>query len=131
MAVIDPVVGEILISFITIVWGIFVETWFVSRWTIFFNIVTLIAVLATLDLSGQVVGFLVLFLILSFGAVGITGHQVLKQFVGAKAYGTITIAIGFAEKGWITDSQILPAMFIIAMIVGVFAFMVWWAKVTS
>ncbi len=120
MPLLTPVGGEILVSGFTIAWGIFVETRYVSQWTIWFSIVPLIVVLTTLNLEFVMYAFLTLFLILSIIVVHLTGNysQPLKQFVGAKAYGTITLAIGLVEAG-LSPFGLLPTILYIGIFVGI------------
>lgn len=120
MPVLTPVGAEILIAGVTIIWGITIETWFVSRWTMFFNIVPMIALLATFESDSWVVLFMGIFLAISFLLIGVSGWQWAKQLVGAKGYGVFALTFGLVEAKIITPDQFLPTLGMIGFFVGLF-----------
>lgn len=128
MPVLSPVGAEILIASVTIVWGILIETWFVSRLTIFFNIVPMIALLATFDSDSGVVGFMALFLFISFLLVGISGWKWAKHLVGAKGYGVFALTFGLIEAKIVPSEQFIPILLVIGFGVGLVWLMVYWVK---
>ena len=93
----DPFTGQIFIALFTIFWGIIVESWFVSRWTILFNVVPYLVLLMTFNL-GEWANLLGWYVIISILLSLVSGHQGLKQVVGAKGYGALSLALGLVGQ---------------------------------
>lgn len=126
MSILTPVGAEILIAGVTIMWGIIVETWFVSRWTIFFNIVPLIASLAVFDGNAGIVWIMFLFLLISIPLVIVSGK--LRHIVGAKGYGTLSLNVGLLNANIIVADQFLVSIVITGIVVFFLWFIMMWAK---
>lgn len=99
-----PVQGEMLIALFAIGWGIVVESWFVSRHTIWFNIVPLIVMMTTLELNSEALRFLTGYVIISLIAVNVSGYDWLKQLLGAKGFGVLSLIFGMGASGLIVNS---------------------------
>jgi hypothetical protein len=103
MPVLTSFEGELGVALFTIFFGIVVESRFASKWTILFNVVPLLFLLSSVDLPQTIeyifVGYSFVSIALAF-AVGETlfkrkreAYNNLKQLVGAKGYGALTLAI--------------------------------------
>lgn len=128
MPVLSPIGAEVLIAIVTIAWGVSIETWYVSRWTIFFNIVPMIALLASFDSDSGVIGFMLVFLFVSFLLIGISGWQWAKHLVGAKGFGVFALVFGLVQAEVIPSDQSIWMLLIIGFFVGLVWLMVWVIK---
>lgn len=85
--------ADFTIIIFTIFWGIIIETRFVSKWTIIFNAVPLITLLSTIDFADETILFLIGYALGSIVlALCVPQHQEIKQLVGAKGYGSLSLS---------------------------------------
>jgi hypothetical protein len=101
-------------GYFTTGWGIFIESWYVGRWTIVFNVAPMVVILMTVDLGGFLVP-LIIYTIISIVLAGTTGAQTLKHLVGAKSYGALTLALAMMQQGSITGDQVLSNWFLYSL----------------
>jgi hypothetical protein len=92
-------VGSILVGVVTTIWGITVETRYAGYWTIFFNVIASIVIIATVDVPSEFLVVMGIYLIVSIFAMSRNGtkSQPLKQVVGAKSFGALTIVLGIFQ----------------------------------
>ncbi|UVS68661.1 hypothetical protein NWT39_12240 [Nitrososphaera viennensis] len=119
MPILDPTQGAILVAIFTIFWGIIVESWFVSRWTIIFNVVPYIVMLATIELA-EWAGFLGMYLLLSIIVALVPEHQNLKQLFGAKGYGSLALVLT------VIGSANSNLVYLLWLIISAPVYVAWW-----
>ena len=121
MAYLTPQQADLLVILFTIFWGIIIETRFVSRWTILFNVVPLVTLLSSVDMQPDLMYFLVGYAMGSIGLAFIPKQQNLKQLVGAKGYGSLSLSI------WIfKPTNLTVEVIIIWIIFAVIVYVLWW-----
>ena len=97
MPTLTPIQGEVLIAFVTICIGLFIEKWYVSRSSIIANTLTWLVILATIDLSGFTHILMVLWLLFGFVLVWSQGNGEIKQLFGSKVFGSLALILGLNE----------------------------------
>ncbi len=98
MPYLDAATGVALIAYFTMAWGIVVETRFVSRWTLWFNVVPLLVMLMQYDL-GEFAPYLIGYTLITLALVFITGRQWLKQLFSTKSYGALMLVTNWHFNG--------------------------------
>jgi hypothetical protein len=121
--VIDPIVGSVLAGFVTIGWGIVVEKWFASKWTIFSNIVSLIFIIATIDVPVDFLPVMCFYLLASGLAIHLDARQGIKQALGSKSFGSFTVIIGLMQLGKIPLNAV--ALTVLWIVLSVVVYYVW------
>jgi len=119
MPVFTPIQGEFLVALFTIGWGITVESWYVSRHTIWFNVVPLLVMMTTLELSSGVLSMLFGYVIVSILLVNATGRDghLLKQIVGAKGYGSLALTLGLFSGAEALTNEMYATWFVVSLVV--------------
>src|SRR3990170_5574069 len=129
MQLLDPITGQILGSLaILIFFGIIMEKWYVSWWSVGGNIIGLILTFATLDLNP-----LIIILLSAYVTLGIVSAwkrwKRVYVFFGSKTYGSALLVLGlFSIEGayswmnsvfmaWGTESLPNVALFLINWVV--------------
>jgi hypothetical protein len=123
---------EIVLAFATIVFGILVEKWYVSKYSIAFNAVNTIILAFTLDAS-QIITIILLIVYAVIGAYSIRskGHNTVKQLFGSKCYGSLSLALASDQlnRSFLTRSilafleQFIPSLQILEQNIVVFSWM--------
>lgn len=94
--------AEIGVVLFTLFWGIIVETHFVGRWTIIFNVVPLLVFLSTVDMTELLqyvlIGYAIASIVVAVWGKRFFGnhkreYNVTKQLFGAKGYGSLSASI--------------------------------------
>ena len=67
--------ADLIIILFTILWGIVIETHFVSRWTILFNVVPLVTLLSSIDMGDTLVIALIGYAVGSIVLALVHGNQ--------------------------------------------------------
>lgn len=97
MPFLEPIFASLLISCVTIWYGITQETRFVSRGTILLNALTVFVILFSLNISSGLAFLLILYAVFGLVLRKTVGKQYLKFWYGAKIFGSLTLAIGMVE----------------------------------
>jgi len=122
----DMLTGQILIAVVSISWGIIVETWYVGRWTVFFNLTPLFVIMMTQDLGDFIwiiVGYTIFAILLSQ-----INSQALRQLVGAKSYGTLTLSLALYSFAGIGTGWAIAAFIGFSILTYIFWGLVYVAK---
>lgn len=122
MPAFTPEQGQFLIALFTIMWGIFIETWYVSRWTITFNVVPVLVMMTTLDLSEGMLQFLWVYAIGSIGIGVVTGEPEIKQIVGAKGFGALSLASGMINVDKVSFGDVVGLWLVLCIPI----YIGWW-----
>ncbi len=94
MQLLDPIIGQILGSLaIVIFFGIIMEKWYVSWWSVGGNVIGLILTFATLDLNPLVIIALLAYSIFGFLCAAKRWEKVYVLF-GSKTYGSALLVLG-------------------------------------
>ena len=96
-----PIQSEIIWSLITIGYGVWKERHFVSYSTAIFNLAGFFMVLATVDLPTSF-AFLLLIYALLGALVAHAKDYTLMNLLGSKPYGSLTLALGLYQAGFLT-----------------------------
>ena len=113
--------GELFVILFTIFWGIVIETKWVSRTTILFNVVPLVTLLSSVDMQFDLMYFLIGYTLFSIAFVFIRKNQDVKQLVGAKGYGSLSLSIWIFKPSNLTF-EVLVVWAVFAVIV----YVLWW-----
>ena len=116
--------GDLFIILFTIFWGIVIETRFVTRHTIWFNVVPLVVLLSTIELNlDDVLTYgLIGYAIGSIGLSMVPKKQKIKQLVGAKGYGSLSLSLFIFRPSEFPLEVSLAIWIVFAVVV----YAVWW-----
>lgn len=124
MAILTEYSGDLLIILFTIFWGIVIETRFVTRHTIWFNVVPLIVLLSTieLDFGDELTYGLIGYAVGSIALSMIPRQQEIKQLVGAKGYGSLSLALFIFRP----DEYPLEVSLGVWVAIAIAVYVTWW-----
>jgi hypothetical protein len=110
MPLLTPLQSEILWSFITIGYGIWKERHFVALSTAITNLAGFLMVLATFDLPDYIPWLLLMYV--GLGALAAyTRNYALMDLAGCKPYGSLTLALGLYEMGFLAPLALLGRIY--------------------
>lgn len=127
MPFIDEGTGITLIAYFSVSWGILVETRFVSRWTLWFNVVPLLVMLMQYDL-GEFAPWLIGYTLFTLALVFVTGNQWLKQIFGTKSYSALMLVTNWHFNGDLSSGAIWYSWLGVSVLVYLIWIFVLWCK---
>ncbi len=83
-----------------LIYGIVVEKHYVSKSTIFYNILSLLLLLASITLPNAVLGGMIVYLIMGFIVMKLHVKSLFPAF-GAKTYGSLALVLILQGEGYI------------------------------
>ena len=105
-----PLQSEILWSLITIGYGVWKERHFVALSTAIMNLAGFLMVIATFDLPDYIPLFLLVYVVLS-ALAAYTRNYALMELAGCKPYGSLTLALGLYEMGFLAPLSLLGRIY--------------------
>lgn len=115
-----PLEGEVVIAFVTIGIGIFIEKWYVSRSSIVANVLTWLVILFTIDINEIINFIMILWLLIGLVLVWTKGNGEVKQLFGSKVFGSLALILGLNQLLKLELGMILILFFWIITAVFVF-----------
>jgi hypothetical protein len=110
MPLLTPLQSEILWSLIAIGYGIWKERHFVALPTAITNLAGFLMVLATFDLPDYIPWLLLIYVILG-ALAAYTKNYALMDLAGCKPYGSLTLALGLYEMGFLAPLALLGRIY--------------------
>lgn len=122
MPYLTPIQGEVLVALVTILIGLLIEKWYVSRSSIIANTLTWLVILATIDLSGLTHIIMVVWILFGLGLVWTQGNGEIKQLFGSKVFGSLALILGLNQlweinlgEAWLLIFWAITAGFVFAL----------------
>jgi hypothetical protein len=119
--------APILTSFILILYGIFVEKWFVSYLSGVMNGIAIVVALTTL----QFVPFQAILVLLGYAMlcifISFTGSKDLVWLAGSRVTGGLLLGLGLADLGIFVQPLNVVSVLILSSALGVVSYVIGWA----
>ena len=119
MTLLTPLQGELLIALFTILFGIVIEKWYVSRSSIAINVATWFVILFTLDIRNGLIFFMALWLIMGLLLTKVRGWGGVKQLFGSKVFGSAALILGLYKFGLFGTTGLWWILVIFLALVGI------------
>lgn len=119
MPYLTPIQGEVVVALVTILIGLLIEKWYVSRSSIIANGLTWIVIIATIDLSGLTHIIMLSWLLIGMMLVWTKGNGEAKQLFGSKVFGSLALILGLNQlwdlglgEVWLLIFWVITAVFV-------------------